>query len=262
MCPRCEKGNTASSRWPIIRALKRDASRKNVVTWHFDKNRKWTARMQDGKWFRSLKNSHLCACVKSFGNIYMYGSSHIRYKYDYMIDKCYKRPADLVRKHYTISVANLHYSWTIFSDEFGRILSDKGHSLKEKDLVFVQTGAHDLSTRGLAIAMSTGIRRFAESLAELEEVSQRKGFKVVVLTSPPNPDIDNRLKTRGGLNNFATTAFNEMIREKAADTMWKFSMSSRLFYQDRTVTRVALTISATMNTPDGLPALWDLQRCR
>ena len=198
--------------WPLIRALKRDASRKNVVTWHFDKNRKWTARMQDGKWFRSLKNSHLCACVKSFGNIYIYGSSHMRYKYDYLIDKCYERPADLVRKHYTISVANLHYSWTIFPDEFGRILSDKSHTLKEKDLVFVQTGAHDLSTRGLAIAMSTGIRRFAESLAELEEVSQRKGFKVVVLTSPPNPDIDNRLKTRGGLNNFATTAFNEMIR--------------------------------------------------
>ena len=47
--------------WPLIRALKRDASRKNVVMWHFDKNRKWAARMHDGKWFRSLKKNRICA---------------------------------------------------------------------------------------------------------------------------------------------------------------------------------------------------------
>ena len=41
--------------WPLIRTLKRDASRKNVLMWHFDKNKKWAARMHDGKWFRSLK---------------------------------------------------------------------------------------------------------------------------------------------------------------------------------------------------------------
>ena len=83
-------------------------------------------------------------------------------------------------------------------------------------MVFVQTGAHDLSTRGLAAIMSTGIRRFVESLAELEDVYQRKGFNVVVLTSPPSRDTDNRLKTKGGRNNFALAAFNEMIRLKAA----------------------------------------------
>ena len=203
--------------WPLIRAMKRDVSRKNVVTWRFDKNRKWTARMHDGKWFRSFKKSHLCACVKSFGNIYLYGSSHMRYKFDYLVDKCYERPADLVKKHHDASVVNLHYTWNAFSDEFGRILSDRNRTLKENDLVFVQTGAHDLSTRGLAVTMSTGIRRFVESLAELEDVSQRKGFNVVVLTSPPSRDTDNRLKTKGGRNNFALAAFNEMIRLKAAD---------------------------------------------
>ena len=90
----------------------------------------------------------------------------------------------------------MNNSGNIFSDEFGRILSDRNRTLKENDFVFVQTGAHDLSTRGLAVTMSTGICRFVESLAELEDVSQRKGFNVVVLTSPPSRDTDNRLKTR------------------------------------------------------------------
>ena len=159
--------------------------------------------------------THLCACVKSFGNIYMYGSSHMRYKFDYLVDKCYERPVDLIKKHHNASVANLHYSWNVFSDEFGRILSDRNRTLKEKDLVFVQTGAHDLSIRGLAVTMSTGICRFVESLAELEDVSQRKVFNVVVLTSPPSRDTDNRLKTNGGRNNFVLAAFNEMMRVTA-----------------------------------------------
>ena len=166
---------------------------------------------------RTVVVTHLCACVKSFGNISMYGSSHMRYKFDYLVDKCYERPADLIKKHHNASVANLQFSWNIFSDEFGRILSDRNRTLKEKDLVFIQTSAHDLSTRGLAVTMSTGIRRFVESLAELEDVSQRKGFNVVVLRSPPSRDTDNRLKTKGGRNNFALAAFNEMIRVKAAD---------------------------------------------
>ena len=83
----------------------------------------------------------------------------MRYKFDYLVDKCYERPADLVKKHHNASVVNLHYTWNAFSDEFGRILSDRNRTLKENDLVFVQTGAHDLSTRGLAVIMSTSDRR-------------------------------------------------------------------------------------------------------
>ena len=202
--------------WPLIRALTRDASRKNVVTWHLDHDRKWEARLRDGNWFRSLNRSSLCACVKSFGNIYMYGSSHMRFKFDYLLDECYERPADLTRKHHKASVGNLHYTWYRFSDEFGRILSDRNDTFEKKDLVFVQTGAHDTSSRGLAVAMSTGIRQFVESLAAFAEVSHRKGFKLVVLTSPPFRDIDNKTNTMGGRNNFALAAFNEMIRVKAA----------------------------------------------
>ena len=202
--------------WPLMRALKRDASRKNVVTWHLIRKRKWEARMNDGKWFRSLNRSTLCACVKSFGNIYMYGSSHMRFKFDYLLDECYKRPTDFAKKHGKASVGNLHYTWYRFSDQFGRILSDRKDTFKKEDLVFVQTGAHDTSSRGLAAALSTGIRQFVAALAAFAEVSHRKGFKLVVLTSPPFHDIDTNAITMGGRNNFALAAFNEMIRVKAA----------------------------------------------
>ncbi|KAI0237916.1 hypothetical protein LSAT2_011462, partial [Lamellibrachia satsuma] len=202
--------------WPLMRAMKKDASSKNVVTWHLIHKRKWEARMNYGKWFRSLNRSTLCACVKSFGNIYMYGSSHMRFKFDYLLDECYKRPTDLAKKHGKACVGNLHYTWYRFSDQFGRILSDRKDTFKKKDLVFLQTGAHDTSSRGLAVAMSTGIRQFIESLSAFAEVSHRKGFKLVVLTSPPFRDIDNKTNTMGGRNNFALAAFNEMIRVKAA----------------------------------------------
>ena len=202
--------------WPLIQALKRDASRKNVVTWHLDHDRKWEARLRDGNGFRSLNRSSLCACVKSFGNIYMYGSSHMRFKFDYLLDECYERPAGWIRKHGKASVGNLHYNWYRFSDQFGKILSDRNDTFKKKDLVFVQTGAHDTCCRGLAVAMSTGIPQFVESLATFAEISHRKGFKLVVLTSPPFRDIDNKTNTMGGRNNFALAAFNEMIRVKAA----------------------------------------------
>ncbi|KAI0240886.1 hypothetical protein LSAT2_008318 [Lamellibrachia satsuma] len=141
----------------------------------------------------------------------------MRFKFDYLLDECYQRPASLIRKHYQTSVGNLNYTWYRFSDEFGRNLSDRKLTFSENDLVFVQTGAHDLSQRGLAFAMSTGIRRFVESLAAFAGVSQRTGFTFVVLTSPPSRDTDDTRNTLGGRNNFALAAFNEMIRVKAAD---------------------------------------------
>ena len=190
--------------------------------------------MNDGKWFRSLNRSSMCACVKRCGNIYMYGSSHIRFKFDYLLGECYKRPTDFAKKHAKASVGNLHYTWYRFSDQFGRLLSDRKDNFKKKDLVYIQTGVHDKSSRGLAVAMSTGIRQFVASLVAFAEVSHRKGFELVVLTSPPFHDIDNKTKTMGGRNNFALAEFKEMIRVKAA-------------YTDRPKTYVTHIISATMD---------------
>ena len=190
--------------------------------------------MNDGKLFRSLNRSSMCACVKRCGNIYMYGSSHMRFKFDYLLYECYKRPTDFAKKHVKSSVGNLHYTWYRFTDQFGRLLSDRKDNFKKKDLVYIHTGAHDTSSRGLAVAMSTGIRQFVESMAAFAEVSHRKVVKLVVLTSPPFRDIDTNANTKGGRNNFALAEFNEMIRVKAA-------------YTDRPKTYVTHIISATMD---------------
>ena len=42
-----------------------------------------------------MNESALCACVKSFRKLIMVGSSHVRFKADYLIWKCYKLPAGL-----------------------------------------------------------------------------------------------------------------------------------------------------------------------
>ena len=118
--------------WPLMRALKRYASRENVVTLHLIHKRKWEARMNDGKWFRSLNRSSFCACVKSFGNIYMYGSSHMRFKFVYLLDECYNRPTDLAQKHGKASIGNLLY-------HFGRIFSDRKAILRRKTwFIYIQ----------------------------------------------------------------------------------------------------------------------------
>ena len=198
----------------LVHALRRDAARKNIVTWH-NCDRKWTVRTSGTRWFRSLKRNTLCACVKRFGNIYMFGASHMRFKFDYLMEECYERPANLSQKHSSTSVGNLHYRWCTYADQFDRIFLSNV-KFKRNDLVLLQTGAHDLARRGMAASMGASIRRFVETLAVFSDSSKRRGFKLVLLTSPPCPDGKKEVGTRGGRNTFAVAAFNQMLRAKAA----------------------------------------------
>ena len=200
----------------LVHALRRDAARKNIVTWHYSgKDREWSVRTTGTHWFRSLTRNTLCACVKRFGNIYMFGASHMRFKFDYLMEECYERPANLSQKHSSTSVGNLHYRWCTYADQFARIFSSKG-TLKRNDLVLLQTGAHDLARRGMAASMGASIRRFVETLSVFSDSSKRRGFRLVLLTSPPCPDGKEEVPTRGGRNTFAVAAFNQMLRAKAA----------------------------------------------
>ena len=119
MCRRCEKGNIASSRLasnPSYEERRLEEERSDVA---LRQEQKVDCKNAGREVVPVVeKKSHLCACVKSFGNIYLYGSSHMRYKFDYLVDKCYERPADLVKKHHNASVVNLHYTWNAFSAEF------------------------------------------------------------------------------------------------------------------------------------------------
>ena len=196
--------------------LRRDAAKRNIITWHYsDNDRKWSVRTSDTRWFRSLKRNTLCACVKRFGNVYMFGASHMRYKYDYLMEECYGIPTNLPQKHMSTSVGNLHYRWCTYADQFDRIFLSNV-TFKRNDLVLLQTGAHDLARRGMAASMATSIRGFVEILAVFSDSSKKRGFKLVLLTSPPCPDGLRKVATRGGRNIFAVAAFNQMLRAKAA----------------------------------------------
>ena len=149
----------------------------------------WTRLVCDAATRKSAKRHTLVPVadkkhVKTFGNVYMFGASHMRFKYDYLIEECYERPANLSQKHSSTSVGNLHYRWCTYADQFDRIFSSEG-TLKRNDLVLLQTGAHDLARRGMAASMGASIRRFVETLAVFSESSKRRGFKLVLLTSPP-----------------------------------------------------------------------------
>ena len=199
----------------LVHALRRDAARKNIVTWHYsDKDRKWSVRTSGTRWFRSLNRTTLCACVKRFGNVYMFGASHMRYKFNYLLEECYGRPTNLSQKHKSQSVGNLHYRWCSFADQFDGILSSNV-TFKRNDLVLLQTGAHDLARRGVAASMGRSIRRFVDTLAVFSDSSNKRGFKLVLLTSPPCADGKEEVPTRGGRNSFAVAAFNQMLRMKA-----------------------------------------------
>ena len=138
----------------------------------------------------------------------------MRYKFDYLMEECYGRPANMSRKHMSESVGNLYYRCCSSADQFGRILSSNV-TFKRNDLVLLQTGAHDLASWGMAATIGRSIRRFVETLAMFSDSSKRRGFKLVLLTSPPSPDGKEKVPIGGGRNTFSVAAFNQMLRMKA-----------------------------------------------
>ena len=165
-------------------------------------------KTEPNKTFQTMNQSTLCACVKRFRRILMIGSSHMRFKADYMIYKCYGLPIGLTRRHGDLSVENINYISRSRGSHFTTLLNNElaRDKLDKNDVVILQTGAHDMAYSGLQQTLATMIDTYSNVVEQLKRRSEQIGFTLIVVTSPPVAD-DQEQYRRGSRNCCALSAF-------------------------------------------------------
>ena len=202
--------STSSAR--LLATLEREATVKNAVRWRRQTlHDAWSPSELLALHTDSLKEQ-LCRCVKRFDQIVLMGSSHMRYKFDFFWELCLSGTNQMPRKHSSSSVGNIMYKNrpVVHSFESMRHVEITNVSLTRDSLMILQTGTHDIVFSGLPYTMETAVDRFIDILRELKEMSDRIGFKLILQTMPPSPDV-NMHRTKGGRNNFAVAAFVQLL---------------------------------------------------
>ncbi|KAI0222674.1 hypothetical protein LSAT2_026065 [Lamellibrachia satsuma] len=136
----------------------------------------------------------------------------MRYKCDYFMSLCYNLPSDVPIQHSTLNVGNVHYlsksKFFKFPTVWEKCLQQE--NLGRRDVVIIQTGAHDMAHLGIQRSMAS-VPEFVRVLGDLQKKSLKYGFRLLVLTTLPFPEADKR-ETKGSRNNFALAAFNRRLK--------------------------------------------------
>ena len=200
----------------LLTSLKRDATEKNdAVSW-----RRETLR---SAWYPSellalptdRARDRLCACVKRFDRIVLVGASHMRNKFDFILETCSPGGNVLPKKHSSTSSGNAVYVKCPLVDDFNSVRHlETNVTLTPRSLVILQTGSHDLVYKGLPVTMEKQVERFVDILHDIKLSSNRIGFQLILQTMPPVPDV-SLFHTEGGRNNFAAAALMQLLTIRA-----------------------------------------------
>ena len=104
----------------------------------------------------------------------------MRHKADVVMASCYKQPANLPVRHSTLTVDNVHYLNLSHVFENRNIWDRhlKKESLDERDVVVIQTGAHDTAHFSPRLTMDALEMDLLPALNELHKHSDKYGFMV------------------------------------------------------------------------------------
>ena len=220
-----------------LSGLQNETAMRNAVTWVRQRGG-WLARLS---WQRyqpfKMNRKTLCERLRHMGRLVFVGASHMRYKSDHLIIKCYSMPPDVDRKHSSVVVDNIDFIQRLYAIEFRSIPAELAkRNLSTGDLVFVQTGAFDMFRDGLQKGLAVAVPVFAGVLRQIRDVSRKRGFRVVFVTSPPYPRNDSR-SSKGSRNNFALAAFNGSMKRAAAGIGVQIfdEFSAFLAYEEETI---------------------------
>ena len=207
----CNHQSTAVVSNSSRRKTKQITEDKNVVTW-YKHNGDWEATLLNGKRYIEMNESELCGCVKNIRKLVMVGSSHMRYKFDHIAYLCYKMPVDLKMKHESFTKENINYLWMPKIEEFPKLWDDRlsEEKLGKRDVVIIQTGAHDMSLIGMQNTMA-GVAKLAAVIRDLHRKSLRYGFLLLVVTTPPMNEQTPMCHKRSR-NIVALAAFNRRLK--------------------------------------------------
>ena len=196
-----------------------DGLPKRPVLWERTTDNRFALRTQAHKTFQTMNQSTLCECVKQFRKILMIGASHMRFKADYLVFKCYQLPEGLRSTHRDLSIENVHYIAKDHASHFQGLLLDTltRDKLNKNDLVILQTGAHDMAKIGLQALLTIFMDRYGKFVAQLKRLSDEIGFRLIVVTSPPVAD-DKQQYRRGSRNSCTLSALVHQLHETLAPT--------------------------------------------
>ena len=207
----CNNQSTAVVSNSSRRKTKQISEDKNVVTW-YKHNGDWEATLLNGKRYIEMNETELCGCVKNIRKLIMVASSHTRYKFDHIAYLCYKMPVDLKRKHQSFTTENIHFLWVVRIEEFPKLWDDSlsKEKLGKRDVVILQTGAHDISSSGIQHTMA-GVPTLVAVIREIHKKSLKYGFRVLYVTTPP-VNVHAPVCPKGSGNSFALAAFNRRLK--------------------------------------------------
>ena len=185
---------------------------ENVVTWYL-KNKQWVATSLTGKEYTEMSKSALCGCVKKIRKLFCIGASHMRFKCDYIMSQCYDFPADVPIQHDALTVGNIHHLSVSMMFKFPKLWNTylKHETLDRRDVVIIQTGAHDMAKTSMQYAMDVSVMTLVRALGLLQKKSEKHGFRLLYVTTTPFPENDRR-RTKGNRTNFALAAYNRKLR--------------------------------------------------
>ena len=179
----------------------------------------WTVGYVRGEPVATLLDAdEICECLwRKFDRFVMVGSSHMRYKFDYLTTRCLgkRSMAKVGRKHSTFSKNNMHFYMATYSKHFVPVWKNhlvKLHLTRNSTVVF-QTGAHAVAHRGINNAIGPEVDTYIKALVNIKRRADKAGFKMVVLTSPPFPDHD-RSYHRRRRNNYVLAALSRQLQDK------------------------------------------------
>ena len=188
------------------------------ATWSIDQNGHCEhLTTEDEKEVRIFNASLTCKCIEKFDDVYVIGTSHIRFFADYLMHYCHKYDFQKVGKgHNSLHAGNVHY---LDYREFVPLDKEMRKNLKtwlknKKEVaIWIQTGGHDFVFWGYQHAMELGLETFKTTLKYMKEIIAESSTKVdlrVVATAP--------MPSYWYWNNHAVGAFNakmQLITENA-----------------------------------------------
>ena len=228
VCRRTIIGNNTVLTSPNLRS-KNGGLPKSPILWEKTTGGHFVLKTEPNKPCQTMNQSTLCACVKKFRKIIMIGSSHMRFKADYMISKCYGLPAGLKPRHNDLSVGNINYISKARGSQFTTLLNNElaRGKVDRNDVVILQSGAHDMAYTGLQQTLATMIESYSNTVEKLKRRSEQIGFTLIVMTSPLVAD-DQQQYARGSRNCCALSAFvyelHARLISKGVDIFDEFSV--------------------------------------
>ncbi|KAK2174953.1 hypothetical protein NP493_759g01030 [Ridgeia piscesae] len=188
----------------VTTALGARMNGKNTVIW-YQKKERWRVKLANGAHFFSLSTKRMCACVRSMNHLIMVGSSHMRYKFNYVVETCYNPHGNFpsAARYKNMIFIRLKYA----EDVLKKIFSVIGNmTFTETDMLFVQSGAWNLATRGLDQFMDSSLKIYADALVFLRAKIGISRSNFVVVTQPPFAIHETVRYSSGNRNNYCNAA--------------------------------------------------------